>query len=335
MSHGTAGETWWERLTRPTIPLDMIAVVAYALVAAVLLFQPGVYGTPLAVALGLPLLLFAPGYALVSLLFPGATPDDVAERSVARVRERGLGGGERAALGVGVSLALVPPLGVALTVVWTIDPTPVLASVSALTVAFAVGAAVRRLRRPADRRFAVPLRSWLADTRGAVGAGPADAALNVGLAAAVVIAFAAVGFSVAVPGPGQQYTDVSLLTQNETGELVAEDYPSEFTTGESKPIVLSLQNREGERTSYTVVVELQRVRQASDGSANVVQDRELARFTPSVDAGSTWRTRHDATPTMTGDDMRLTYLLYRGEPPESPTTSNAYEHVHVWVNVTA
>lgn len=335
MSHGTPEETWWERLTRPAIPLDLVAVVGYVVVAAVLLFHPSVYGTPLAVALGLPLLLFAPGYALVSLLFPGSTPDDAAERSLARVRERGLGGGERVALGVGISIALVPPLGVALTVAWTIDPVPVLLSVSALTVTFAVGATIRRLRRPADRRFVVPLESWLTDARDAVDAGRTDAVLNVGLAAAVVLAFAAVGFSVAVSGPGQQYTDVSLLTQNETGELVAEDYPSAFTTGESRPVVLSLQNHEGERTSYTVVVELQRVRQASDGSANVVQDRELARFTPSVDAGETWRTRHDVTPTTTGEDLRLTYLVYRGEPPENPATSNAYEHVHVWVDVTA
>ena len=337
MSHGTADETLWERLAHPAIPLDLLFVVGYVVLAAALVFQPGVYATPLAVVLGLPLLLFAPGYALVSLLFPGATPDDdfAGGRSLTDVRERGLSGTERLALGFGVSLALLPPIGVALAFAWTIEPVSILAAVGGLTVVASVGAAVRRLRRPTDRRFAVPVQGWLKRARGGLSGSATDVVLNVALAAGVVVAIAAVGYAVAVPGPGQQYTDVALLTQNQTGEFVAEDYPQEFTRGQSRPVVLSLQNHEGEQTSYSVVVELQRVRKTDSGAAKVVQERRLARFTPTVEAGQTWRTRHDVTPTMTGDNLRLNYLVYKGEPPQNPTSSNAYEHVHVWVNVSA
>jgi uncharacterized membrane protein len=336
MSHETADETLLERLTRPAIPLDLLAIVAYVAVAGALLFRPGVYGTPLAVALGLPLLFFAPGYALVSALLPGATPDDAAgEVSFARVRDHGVGGGERVALGFGVSVALLPVLGVAIALSpANIGPVAVLLAVSGLTVGCAVVGAIRRLRRPADSRFTVPVRAWLDDARQSASSGSAvDTALSVGLAAAVVLSVAAIGYAVAAPGPNESYTDVSLLTQNETGQLIAEDYPDDFQQGESKPLVVKLINEEGRTTDYSVVVELQRVEQISDGSARVLEDSQLATFTPTVESGESWRTTHEVTPTMTGENLRLTYLVYKGDAPEDPTSENAYRRVHVWISV--
>jgi uncharacterized membrane protein len=355
MSHKIADETLIDRLTRPAFPLDLLALVVYVVVAGALLFRPGVYGTPVAVALGLSLLFFAPGYALVSFLFPGATPDDARvdetmlddatpndstvvadEASFARVREHGVGGGERVALGFGVSVALLPVLGIAIALSpWTIGPVAVLFAVGGFTIAVAIGGAIRRLRRPADRRFGVPVRAWLGDARETVASGSAtDTALSVGLAAAVLLTVAAIGYAVAAPAPSQGYTDVSLLTQNETGKLVAEDYPEEFEQGESRPLVVKLTNHEGQTTDYSVVVELQRVEQASDGSARVLEDNRLATFTPTVASGESWRTTHDVSPAMTGENLRLTYLVFKGDAPEDPTTENAYRRVHVWVTVT-
>ncbi|WP_276301497.1 DUF1616 domain-containing protein [Halorussus lipolyticus] len=336
MSHEAADDTLVERLARPALPLDLLAVVCYAVAGVALLSQPGVYGTPLAVAIGLPLLFFAPGYAVVSFLFPGATPDDAAANwSVADARQHGLTGGERAALGFGISVALLPLLGVALGFSpWTIVPGTVLLSVAGVASAFSVLGAIRRLRRPADRRFSLPIRAWSEGARRALSGGSAtDAILNVGLAVAVVVAVAAVGYAVAAPASGPSYTGVSLLSQNETGTLVADDYPRSFTSGESKPLVVELTNHEGSRTDYSVVVELQRVEQKTNGGSKVLQEQELATFTPSVRAGESWRTTHEVTPTMTGEDLRLVYLVYKGNPPSDPTTDNAYRHVHVWITV--
>jgi uncharacterized membrane protein len=336
MSHEAADDTLVDRLTRPALPVDLFALVGYVAVAVAILSQSAVYGTPLAVALGLPLLFFAPGYAFVSLLFPGSTPDDTAtNRTTAMVRQHGLTGGERAALGVGLSVALLPILGVAVAASpWTLAPGTILLSVAGVTAGLAVLGAIRRLRRPADRRFSLPIRAWSGGARRAVSDGSAaDTALNIGLAAAVVVAVAAVGYAVAAPGPEPGYTTVSLLSQNETGKLVADDYPKNFQSGEGRPLVVELTNQERSQTDYSVVVELQRVQQADDGGAKVVEDRKLATFTPTVESDETWRTTHEVTPTMTGEDLRLVYLVYEGESPEEPTTENAYRHVHVWINV--
>lgn len=338
MSLEAADETGFDRLGLPRVPLDLLAVVGYVVLAVLVLFRPGVYGTPVAVALGLPLLFFAPGYALVSALFPGATPDDAAGgRSIDAMAEHGLSGLERVALGFGASVALLPVVGVALAASpWSIAPWPVLLAVGGIAIFSSVVGAIRRFRRPPDRRFSVPIRAWLGRGRRALSGGSTvESALNVGLAVAVVLSVAAIGFAVATPGPSQSYTTVSLLTQNETGQLVAEDYPRNFQSGQSKPLVVELTNHEGEKQRYSVVVELQRVRQAEGGAAKVVQDRRLATFTPAVEAGETWQTTHDVTPTMTGENLRLVYLVYEGEPPQNPTASNAYRSVHVWINVTA
>ncbi|WP_210424946.1 DUF1616 domain-containing protein [Halorussus halobius] len=352
MSLEAADETLRDRLGRPGLPVDLLAVTGYAVVASALLFQPSVYATPLAVALGLPLLFFAPGYALVSALFPGATPDDadarasdalaapagrggVAPRTPTAVHQHGLSVVERAALGFGVSLALLPVLGVALALSpWSIDPWPVLLSVSAIAVGCSAVGGVRRLRRPPDGRFSLPVRAWVGRLRRSLRRGSAlDSALTVGLAVAVVLSVAAMGYAVAAPAPGESHTDVSLLTRDATGELVAEDYPRTFERGASEPLVVEVTNHEGEPTDYSVVAELQRVRQADDGSPRVVEDQRLATFTPTVDAGETWRTTHEVTPTMTGEGLRLTYLVYEGRAPEDPDASEAYRRVHVWVDV--
>ena len=42
-----------------------------------------------------------------------------------------------------------------------------------------------------------------------------------------------------------------------------------------------------------------------------------------VDSGETWQTEHDLVSTMTGQELRVSYLLYVGEPPAEPTTENA------------
>lgn len=114
-----------------------------------------------------------------------------------------------------------------------------------------------------------------------------------GLAAAVFGAFAAMGKAVAAPGGGQQYTSVAVLSQNKSGQLVAGDYPRNFEVDESKPLVVSVTNREGERVRYSVVVELQRVRATDDGGAKVVQDSHMATFTPTASPGETWRPTHE------------------------------------------
>ncbi|WP_434529996.1 DUF1616 domain-containing protein (plasmid) [Haloarcula sp. NS06] len=71
-----------------------------------------------------------------------------------------------------------------------------------------------------------------------------------------------------------------------------------------------------------------------NNSTQVIRTDRLQDFEKRLKSNETWRHTHTVTPRLTGDRLRLTYLLYRGDPPATPTTGNAYRNLHLWVNVT-
>jgi uncharacterized membrane protein len=340
----------WRLLLPPSVrrfPPDLTAVVAVVVLTGIAVAVPGVRDTPLRVIVGLPYVLFVPGYAFIAALFPEAGPgpadEDAADagdggEAVDRARDgSGIDGLERVALSFGTSIAIVPLIGLVLNFTpWGIRLTPIVVSVSLFTVGAAVVADRRRRALPADERFGVPYREWIDDARAEFFEPEtrADLGLNVLLVCSVLLAVGSVGYAVAYPGSGETFTELYVLTENEDGELVADDYPDEFTAGESRSIIVGIGNHEGEEVSYTLVSQLQRVR-IQNNSTTVLERTELSRYAPTVAANETWRTRDTITPTMTGERLRLTYLLYKGDAPPSPTVENAYREVHLWINVSA
>lgn len=329
------------------LPADLAAVVVLSGLACLVVLVPGLNETLLRVVFGLPLVLFLPGYVLVAALFPeaGESPEasdtgtDAETGSDAEsTDDRGIDGVERTALSFGLSIAVVPLLGLILNFTpWGIRLVPILVSVVGFTVVTTGIAAERRRTLPEDERFRVPYHEWVAAGRAELLEPTSrwDAILNVALVCSVLLALATVGFAVAVPPQGETFTEFYLLSEDEDGELVAANYPSNFTLGDSRPVVVGIGNHEGEPVEYTVVVQLQDV--TVEGNETTVEQRqELDRFSsPSIADNETWQTTHDIEPTMTGDQLRLQYLLYRGSPPASPTAENAYRDLHLWVDVDA
>lgn len=335
---------WWLLLPSQLrdLPADLAVTVGWVLLTTLAVFLPGVEESALRVVLGLPYVLFVPGYAFIAALFPeagdgvrGEAADTDDERD--SQRRSGIDGIERVALSFGLSIAIVPLLGLVLNFTpWGIRLVPIVVSVSGFTIIMSAVAARRRLAVPEAERFAVPYRAWAGaakaellepETRG-------DAVLNVLLAVSVVLAVSSVGYAVAVPKQGESFTELYLLTEGDDGELVADGYPTEFERGTGSPIVVGIGNQEHRPVNYTLVVELQRV-SVQNNSTRVVAERELRRFQPRVEHNKTWHRRHVVTPTMTGERLRLAYLLYIGAGPTEPTLNNSYREVHLWVNVTA
>ncbi|MDM7934094.1 MAG: DUF1616 domain-containing protein [Methanothrix sp.] len=108
---------------------DLFAVIALVVVTAVFVMVSPLNETPLRALLGLALAFFAPGYALISALFPGRELDAI----------------ERLALSIGLSICIVVLIGIGLNYTpWGIRVEPILFSVSAFTLAFAGVSAHRR-----------------------------------------------------------------------------------------------------------------------------------------------------------------------------------------------
>jgi uncharacterized membrane protein len=136
-----------------------------------------------------------------------------------------------------------------------------------------------------------------------------------------------------VPPEGEAFTEFYLLTETDDGERVAANYPEEFELGESQPVIVGVGNNEGEPVSYSIVVQLQEVENGSN-TTRVLQRTELDRFsTPPIQDNETWQRTHEISPTMTGENLRVQYLLYRDGAPPTPTGENAYRTLHLWVDV--
>ncbi|SFR87029.1 Uncharacterized membrane protein [Halomicrobium zhouii] len=356
------------------LPADLATVVVLTLATVLAATLPVVAETPLRVVLGLPYVLFLPGYALVAALFPEAGPDrvekpaddsgdtddeetdgwvatgawgessadddhsgtDGSTTGPSGVADAGIDGIERVALAFGTSIAVVPLVGLVLNFTpWGIRLVPILVAVSGVTLACTAVAARRRWALPADERFRVPYRQWYRAARDELFAPETrtDGALNVLLALSMLVAVASVGYAVAVPKEGESFSEFYLLTEGEDGELVADDYPTEFVRGEGQPLVVGIGNNEHEATTYTVVVQLQDVA-VVDNETRVRERRELDRFGTRLAHNETWHQPYEVTPTMTGTRLRLQFLLYTDEAPANPRVENSYRDLHLWVNVT-
>jgi uncharacterized membrane protein len=136
-------------------------------------------------------------------------------------------------------------------------------------------------------------------------------------------------YAMAAPQEGEGYSSLGLYTQNESGELVASGYPSNVSVGEPARLTAVVENNEHERAEYTLVVELQRV---DDGS--VVEDAVVDRTSLALGADERWTRRLAPEPPFTGDSLRLTFFLYRGDAPTDPSADTAYRRAFVWLDVT-
>jgi len=322
------------------VPADLAAVAGLVVLANLVVLAPVLNESPVRVVLGLVFVLVLPGYALVAALFPGTRAE--AEEATAEAAaagtdatRRGIDGVERAALSVALSIPVVSLLGLGLSLTpLGVNLQSTLPAVSLVTLGATALATSRRRQLPAEQRFHVPYPAWLAAGRNAFSQSQSrrDLALNVVLAVSVLLAVGSVTYAVAAPSEGEAFTEFYLLTENETGDLMAEDYPTEFTVNETKPIVVGIENHEHARTTYTMVTELQRVQ--VDGNETTVRDaRELDRFGATIGPGGQNLSTRTLRPTMAGNRLRVAYLLYRGPAPADPSTANAYRSVHLWVTV--
>jgi hypothetical protein len=95
-------------------------------------------------ALGIIFILWLPGYAFIKALFPQGLPWALALAHSLGTSEKDLDIVERVALSLGMSIALVPIVGLLLNYTsWGIRLTPIVLSLTALTIAFATAAILR------------------------------------------------------------------------------------------------------------------------------------------------------------------------------------------------
>ncbi|MEF8973298.1 MAG: DUF1616 domain-containing protein [Haloarcula sp.] len=318
--------------------LVLVGTIAAATVL-VSLRRPDAVPAPIRVPLGFLFVFVLPGHAVTAALYPAMYGgwEDGFPGLGSRTGGSPLSIAEVIVLTLGLSIAVVP-LSVLLVNYsqLAITPATTLGAVATVTLAASAIGILRRHRAPGTYEVGFPARRFLEGaaerTREQLASGPSAEVVTV---VVLLLSAGVAGAALSDTHSGESYTEFSLLTvDDETGNLTADDYPSTLAVGEPARLVVSLENNEGERTRYTVVVRLQDVGSTGD-DPDIERATTLDRFSLTLGDGEV----RDRRTSVAVDDARdarrhrLAFLLYKGDAPGTPTVSNAYRHTHLWVTV--
>lgn len=302
---------------------DLILILAWFAMAVVSIFLPPLSTSSLRVVLALPTILFIPGYVLIAALFPGSDDIDLLERI---------------ALSFGLSIAIVPLIGLALNYTpWGIRLEPVVAALFLFTIIVTVAAVLRRISLPPVKRFRFPTRAIVHETREVLlpaGSSRLDRTLSVILMVAIIAAIAATVYVIVVPKEGEKFTEFYIL--GEKGK--AADYPRTLVTGTEYMVIIGVGNHEYRNVSYTVECHVMNMTfDALTNTSRVNAMERLDRFTLTLPHNSTIERRWNFFAPDNGYN-RIQFLLFNETVPGEGVAGEgriaaSYRDLHLWVEI--
>ncbi len=282
------------------IPSDIFIIIAYTILTVIFIVVPPLSNTWIRTVLGLPMVLFFPGYALIAALFP--KKDD-------------LDGIERIALSFGLSIAVVPLLGLGLNYTpWGIRLIPILVTLVIFTLTMCVITIYRRSELPGGEVFSVPFAAFFASIHEEIFTKPGsrvDRILTVILVISIIASVVMLVYVIVTPKQGEKFTEFYILGPGG----MADDYPTEFILGDSSTVIVGIVNHEYVPINYSLAMVLE------NESLTRKQEIMLAH-------NETWEQPVTFTPDRAGTDMKLQFLLYKEYNYTTP-----YRDLHLWIDV--
>ncbi len=192
----------------------------------------------LRIVLGLPFVLFFPGYVLLAALYP---------------KQGSISGISMTALGFGLSLAIVPLIGLSLNYMpWGITLQSILYSESVYIIIMSIIAWFRRRQQPEPERFRV---EFILDFSGIWSPGVLNKILSIALVFAVLGVLGTLGYVIAKPKVDEKFTEFYIL--GEGGK--AQNYPRELDADERASVTVGIINHEYQVTAYVVEVKVEEI----------------------------------------------------------------------------
>lgn len=249
----------------------------------------------LRIVLGLPFVLFFPGYVLLAALYP---------------RQGSISGISMTALGFGLSLAVVPLIGLALNYMpWGITLQSILYSEAIYIIAMSLVAWLRRRRLPEPERFRI---EFTLDLSGIWGPGVVNKVLSVVLIIAILGVLGTLGYVIARPKTGEKFTEFYIL--GESGK--AQNYPRELSVGEKAKVTVGVVNHEYQTANYTVEVEVGDIMVDQAGPLTLAHEEK-------------WEGDLTFSSSITGR-QKVEFFLYRDDGTEP-----YLEPLRLWIEVTS
>ncbi|WP_410767564.1 DUF1616 domain-containing protein [Haloferax sp. DFSO60] len=300
----------------------LVVLSGYTALAANVLWWFEWLPTVVRIPLALPILLFTPGYTVITALVPtSAKPPAKPDADLAATNSYlpdGISLFERITLAVVISIALVPMVALVVNAVAGLNVGLILIGISLVTAGAAV---IAVYRRPTTRTHAYTG----AATNTSIWENVPTDRITLG---AVVIALLLVGTSAAVSMTGsgsQSMTEFYVGSTNENGTFVASGYPQSFDVGEEKPYTLKIRSHEDDPQQYEIVGLL-----VSEDGQSVT---ELGRTTANVQPGEIATVQYPVAPTQKEENLTVQFLLYQGEAPQDVTAETAHRVLEISVTV--
>jgi len=269
------------------LPLNLLLIA----LIAIIIFLPS---NVLRIILGLPIVLFFPGYVLILALFP---------------KKEGVTDIERIALSFGLSIAVVPLIGFILNYTpWGIKLYPILISLAGFILTMSGIAWYRMKNLAEDEKFNVPFKISLPSWREQK---TVDKILSVALILAIAGAIGTLGYTIAKPKVGERFTEFYILGPQ--GKAV--QYPNSLELSERGKVTLGVINHEQEELNYQVKVIMDGVEEG----VKIWLEGEEGEFTSIVDNTidvetltheEKWEGNILFEPVHKGEKQKLEFLLF-------------------------
>ncbi len=279
-------------------PLDLIILLIWTMLTIIFVLVPALSETNIRTVLGIPIVLFIPGYVLVAAMFP--KKDDIDATG-------------RIALSLGLSIAVVSLLGLLLNFTFGIQILPILLTLCTYTIVLIIVAAYRRGKLPENEKFCVPFYRISEIIKGEINTSKSrkDMILTCLLIFSMALAAGMIFLVITTPRIGERFTEFYIL--DTSGK--AEGYPTNLKYNYPSELQAGAVNHEYTIVNYTLRVAL---------------DREILMETWFTLAhNSTWEKNLTFVPNKEGKEMKLEFWLFKEDNYTAP-----YRALHLWVNVT-
>ena len=292
-------------------PWDLYAAIGYTAFISIVLLVMNV-GNLLAVLL----VLFIPGYVLVAALFPGALMPEKLEIDWV----------ERIALSFGLSIAVVPLLGLLLNFTpWGIRFAPILATIAGFTFGVGYAAYWRRMQLPHEQRLSLTMDLSMPEW---AGYSTLDRGLTICLAASIIVAGGTLAYVVLTPRPGETFTEFYILGPGGN----ASGYPTALNVSQPGTVTLGIANHEAATVNYTVRIDLVGVKSVYNATSGFNETVETNRTTWStlrvpLEDGQNWTQPYTFRINYTGL-WKVQVLLFK-----DGDFSSAYRELYLFVRV--
>jgi uncharacterized membrane protein len=295
------------------------------------------------IVIGLPFLLFFPGYVLVAALFPLQNSKVIStqnesssntEFTTKQGNKKSIDGIERIALSFGMSIAVVALIGLGLNYTsWGIRLVPVLIAISAFVIIMSIVALLRAYGSLKGVQLTMDLHVKMPGWNGS----PFNKALTVILAVAIMGTVGVLAYTVIAPKVGEKFSEFYILGSNGKAEsypavfylngnrVVGVQYGDNATTNEDTlgQITVGIINQEQKNSIYTVAINIDGQPADINFNGNTLPRLEQIELVQ----GGKWEQKIGFAPLYAGDNQKVEFELFKDGQAE-PENS-----LHLWVNV--